>query len=66
MGNHSDPASYELTDISDIVGTIRDVCINLAIDLLGGVVALECFACLVDLKLASTSGSSTRLCAMLQ
>jgi hypothetical protein len=36
MGNHSDAASYELTDISDIVGTIRGVCINLAINLLVG------------------------------
>jgi hypothetical protein len=33
MGNLPDAASYELTDISDIVGTIRDVCINLASDL---------------------------------
>ena len=29
MGNHSDAASYELTDISDIVGTIRDVALIL-------------------------------------
>ena len=33
MGGYSATASYELTDISDIVGTIRYVWINLAADL---------------------------------
>jgi hypothetical protein len=33
MGNQSEAASYELTDISDIVGIIGDVCISLTINL---------------------------------